>query len=180
MGLTWRDGLMVSASCVFLCGCAPTAPIQPYVIETAYRDSDFKPYGAPGSATLTGQAFLKTVGGDVKTCAGNKVTLAPATAYNLEALSHLSSLPVTDPRAKAAAKTAICDAEGKFEFDSVPPLKWIVVTLVTWGVPQVEDGIFGPVVNTEEQGGALTQIADLKPGHNRVILTDVDRVHPTH
>jgi hypothetical protein len=125
---------------------------------------------------LHGQAFLKTVGGDVKTCAGNKVYLMPATGYNSEILEHLPSpFSNRDARGDHFTKSTTCDAEGRFEFDDVYGAKWFVITDVTWGVPQLERGMFGLEVNVEHQGGMLLKPVDLQPGQNQVLLTDADR-----
>lgn len=163
---------------LWLGGCAPAQQPQPYALTATYQDAEFKPYGATGPATVKGQAFLKTVGGDVKTCAGNSVYLMPATVYNTEILEHMSpTTPISnrDPRAHEFTKATVCDADGRFEFDSVAGRKWFVITTVFWGVPQVEDTPFGPTVVTEPQGGRLVQQADLKGGVNQVLLTAVDR-----
>jgi hypothetical protein len=100
----------------------------------------------------------------------------PATAYNSEIIEHLpSAFSNRDARADHFTKSATCDAEGRFEFDSVYSSKWFVVTDVTWGVPQVGEGLFGPEVNVEKQGGMLLKSVDLVPGQNQVLLTDADR-----
>jgi hypothetical protein len=179
MNSNFQHGLAAACGCLWLGGCVATEQPQPYALVATYQEADFKPYGAPGPASVSGQAFLKTVGGDVKTCAGNKVGLVPATDYNTEALEHVSAAtPISneDPRAKAFSKSTVCDAEGRFEFDKVAARKWYVITNVSWGVPQVETGLFGPEVVTSQQGGFLLKQLDLKGGANQVLLTDADRV----
>jgi hypothetical protein len=145
-----------------------TAP-QSYTLTEAFREADFAHYVGAGPASLHGQAFLKTVGGDVKTCAGNKVFLMPATPYNTEIIAHASGLtPLAnrDANADRFTKSSMCDAEGRFTFDKVPATRWFVVTDVTWGVPTQVETMFGPIVTTKQQGGELVQSIDLKPGAN--------------
>lgn len=60
-----------------LSGCAA----QPYTIQTPFNDAEMAWSQSPGTAAIKGQGFLKTVGGDVKTCAGNVVSLVPDTPY---------------------------------------------------------------------------------------------------
>ncbi len=151
-------------------GCM-AAP-QPYALTQPYNEADFTPYAGVGLATLDGQAFMKTVGGDVKTCAGNKVYLVPATAYSDEVIahSHRGAPPIAnrDARATQFSRTAICDATGKFTFAQVPAKRWYVVATVTWGVA-TENGI-------NPQGGEVLKTVDLKSGQNQIIMTDDDRI----
>ena len=88
-----------------LAGCVQSRP--PYALRTPFLDSDFRPWSKPGPAAISGQAFLRTVGGDVKTCAGQDVSLMPGTQYN----------------------------EGRFSFGGLSARPWIVVVDVTWSVP---------------------------------------------
>jgi hypothetical protein len=52
-----------------LLGCSP----QPYALKTPFDEADFASYGKKGSATLHGQAFLVTNGGEVKKGAGKHI-----------------------------------------------------------------------------------------------------------
>jgi len=150
--------VLLACSALGACMGAP-----PYMIQTAYNEADFTPYKAPGDATLHGQAFLKTVGGDVKTCAGNAVYLMPATAYNLEIISAPgSSYANRDARSAQFTQQTTCDGEGRFSFARIAALPWIVVTDVTWGVP-VQYGV-------EQQGGMVHQTVQLAAGENSAVI----------
>jgi len=133
-----------------------------------FNVSDFLPFKGPGPANLDGQAFMKTVGGDVKTCAGNPVYLIPSTPYNDEVVVHsqLGSITNRDPQATQFTRSGICDVSGKFSFEKVPARRWYIVATVKWGVP-TENGI-------NAQGGEVMKVVDLKSGQNQVILTDAD------
>jgi hypothetical protein len=140
-----------------------------------FADEDFRPWAAAGPATLQGQAFLKTVGGDVKTCAGAKVTLIPATDYDRE-LTHAERTGHRDVTNLPAAwghyvKVTTCDAQGNFEFDGLAPRAWIVETVVHWGIPT--GSMLFPV---DVQGGTLNQEVSLRPGVNKTILSSSDEL----
>ena len=159
------------------------------LLTTAFNANDSAPWSGAGKSTLRGQAFLKTVGGDVKTCAGESVALVPTNPYFDELLEKwrvgVSVNP--DPRALATVRHSICDAQGNFTFTSLPTQRWYVLTSVTWGVPHIagpgEDAgplasaLFGipPAPTTDEQGGPLLQAVALQLGDNQVYLTDRDR-----
>jgi hypothetical protein len=123
--------------------CASMAPKPPRPIEVfaIASPADYAPYLAKGSGTVAGQAFLTTRGGDVKVAAGREVTLDPQTAYADEwygkygrDMSRWSEMP-TDSLFRAARRTTIADAQGKFVFAGVPAGKYLVRSSVTWEVP---------------------------------------------
>lgn len=161
---------------------------DPGKVETPFRDSDLQPYLGKGTANLRGQAFLKTVGGDVRTCAGSRVLLIPGNAYGDEMIAkeraNLTAKP--DRKFMAQIRDTICDAQGNFTFSSVPSARWYVSTAVTWGIPHIEQPgeragpitslIFGinPPPETDEQGGELIQAVSLQAGDNQAFLTDRD------
>ena len=67
---------------VGLMGCMTP---MPYEFTTPFSETDFGPWVGGGPANLKGQAFLRTVGGDVKTCAGAMVILFPCEIHRGEA-----------------------------------------------------------------------------------------------
>jgi hypothetical protein len=146
---------------------------------------ELAPWAGNGPANLRGQAFLKTVGGDVKTCAGERVLLLPGIPYVDElfekAKGGISASP--DPQLMSYVRSTICDAQGNFSFAQLPAQRWYVVTRVTWGVPHVEapGSQPGPLTSlllgiraapaTDQQGGELQQAVVLSPGENQAFLT---------
>lgn len=148
---------------VALVGCVRPAP--PFVIGVQYNDADFAPFKGPGPATLHGQAFMKTVGGDVKTCAGNAVYLMPVNWYNNEILnSGAQSFANRDDRADAYTLHTVCDSQGNFTFEHIAAKSWWVLTDVTWGVPNNYGGI-------DPQGGMMKQVVILHDGDNSTVLS---------
>jgi len=158
-------------------------------MKTPYVDADFAPWSGPGTATLHGQAFLKTVGGDVKTCAGEAVFLIPGNPYDDELVTAKGSgLANGDARVRSHFRETICDAQGNFAFEAVPAQRWYVATMVTWNTPHIyapgeqpepqTSFLFGGTIPAapalDQQGGGLLQSVTLQPGTNQVILTDRD------
>src|SRR5690242_9628440 len=118
-GNAMNRGSIVAALAVsagLLTGCVPPSP--PYQITTPFSETDFKAWDGAGPATLQGQAFLKTVGGDVKTCAGEAVSLMPATAYNTEIVNALRAgrehMANRTQRGDKYVLETQCDAQGHF------------------------------------------------------------------
>lgn len=100
-----------------------------------------------GPHTVAGQSFMRTVGGEVRTCAGNDVDLVPATRYAAERMrilygsdvsalktaSYVQSVPAsTDPEYVRLARSTKCDADGRFSFAKVADGTYYVITFVVW------------------------------------------------
>ena len=163
--------LIVPMMMLLMTGCVTA---RNYQLTTDYSDKDFAPWQGSGTAFLTGQAFMKTVGGDVKTCAGQEVFLMPGTAYNQEIMGQIlrpGSVKFSNrsPEADKYSRSSVCDAQGNFAFADLPALKWYVIVDVTWGVP-TQYGI-------NSQGGMLTKFIALIDGANKVILTGQNLAH---
>jgi hypothetical protein len=170
---------VTSSDCLFSDASAFNTPFDP---------SNFTSWSGDGSSNLHGQAFLKTVGGEIKTCAGEDVLLLPATAYVDDLLvktgAGVSVSP--DSRLMSLSHRTVCDAQGNFSVSRLPAQKWYVLTRVTWGVPHIESpgekpgplaslllGIRAPPA-IDQQGGDLVHSVELNPGDNQVLLTDRD------
>jgi hypothetical protein len=157
-------------------------------ISVPFDVSDVASWSGNGPSNLRGQAFLKTVGGDVKTCAGEFVVLLPATPYVDEVIAKGKAAVSADvdSRLMTYSRKTICDAQGNFSFAGLPAQRWYVLTLVTWGVPHIDapSARPGPLTSlllgipaspaTDQQGGDLVQVVTLTPGDNQVFLTSRD------
>ena len=109
---------------------------------------------APGTNSITGQAFMRQAGGGVVTCAANPVYLVPRTDYAVERMLNiygksenpgrqlLGVIPDDpDPGYLRLSRDTICDAEGDFEFFNVPDGEYFVTTGVFWMINQYfQDG----------------------------------------
>jgi len=119
-------------------GCAgslarPTQRQAQFILE------EYMPYKNSGTATIKGQAFLRQRGGNVVTAAGATIYLNPATSYSREYFDlqvmrgvHLSEV---DKRMLEYERTTIGDANGNFEFNSLPAGEYYIATTITWYVP---------------------------------------------
>jgi hypothetical protein len=155
---------------LFLQACSTTPP----PVATKYPPIDpawYEPYAAGGTATVAGQAFLRTRGGDVKVGAGSQVTLDPATPYSAAWWNSAAKLWVHRfeiPRSAEftrARKTTIADAEGRFKFTNLAPGSYYVRSIVTWERP----GGYG---TTALEGGIVFTPIDVAAGETKdVVLT---------
>ena len=127
--LLWLAVLLV----ISLNGCAPIPR------NVAFNEADFAPYAAGGTASISGQAFLKTVGGDVKYGAGNTVFLMPHNSYTEEtwnrALIRGENITPPDPQAERYTRQTTADGEGRFQFDNLAAGDYYVVCTIIWSVP---------------------------------------------
>lgn len=156
----------------FMIGLAATimacAPIpQPRLIP--FNEAEYTPYAQPGTATITGEAFLKTRGGDVKKGAGNKVYLNPVTSYSTEwyqrGVLGGQLLEPADERARPFFRETLADSDGRFEFQNLPAGEYYLACPIVWEVP-IGYG------NTMPTGGWAHARIKVGPGERvRAILT---------
>ena len=117
-----------------------------------FPEAEYLALPKTGTATVRGQAFLTTKGGDVKVAAGKRVLLNPVTSYSLEwyERSYVPSRRIeeADPKLEAYIRTQIADGNGRFAFKNVPTGEYFITTTITWEVPtgyqgtvQVEGGL---------------------------------------
>ena len=129
-----KIGIVVVVGMVALAACV--APIQRKV---EFDPAEYEPYAGDGDSTVRGQAFVKTRGGEVKYGAGNPVQLTPATTYSREWYVHgvLPGRRMTpaDHRERQYVRTKRADAEGRFEFKSLPAGEYYVTCEIEWEVP---------------------------------------------
>ena len=129
---------------VALAGCGAPA-LQ--VITNVYNPEDAAYIHEEGNAVIEGQGFLRTMVGEVRTCAGAKVYLIPVTEDSTERIYKLygninkgenSVNRVVDAPAQYYRDTrqTVCDAEGDFRFTGIPSGEYFVTTSIFWRVPQ--------------------------------------------
>ena len=162
-----------------LTACA-TTPYVPLTLENPFDPAAFEWAAKPGTGRIDGTALLRTVGGDVKTCAGLATALIPATPHTDELMRRTfnqggnlaTSTPTfanADPvQIGKVSRGTICDAQGAFSFTDLPAGTYYVLSTVTWGA--VKGGRY-PYIAT--QGGKLVQRVTLADGEARkVVLTE--------
>jgi hypothetical protein len=120
------------------------------VLNPPYYDREFTDVLIPsddslrmsqGTGGVYGQAFLKTVGGDVKYAAGSIVSVCPESIR--EQFVREATRAIREPD-RTSVSGQYCrhmkaDAEGHFEFDGLGPGNYFVATSITWQTP-IEDG----------------------------------------
>lgn len=153
-------------------GCATTNAGQATPKEMPFPDapaelSEYGPFLSGGNGIVTGQAFMKTRGGDVKLAAGNPVHLDPATTYSKSWLVLRGDMyryfhdAVPDSLFTAARKVATADAQGKFRFEGLAPGLYYVTTYVRWET----GGAYTPT-----QGGVLADSVRVEAGKTTDIV----------
>jgi len=156
-----------------LSGCAGFEPTPPVALTTAFDAAAFAWSTKPGGNTVTGDALLRTRGGDVKTCAGLNVTLLPATPYTAEYIwrrfgsedggysGNVDVGPITlAPDLDRFRRSGVCDAQGVFTFANLPDGAYYVIATVTWEVPEMA----GYYSYMSLQGGDIAKRVEVKGG----------------
>lgn len=119
-------------------GCVAPQP-RKAVRKATFIEEEYAKYRAPGTCTITGQAFLKTRGGDVKFGAGNEVHLNPVTSYSTEWYTSFIQqgrlLEDPDSRAMPFHKVVRADGNGRFKFTDLPPGDYYLACPIYWEIP---------------------------------------------
>jgi hypothetical protein len=147
------------AIAAFVAGCVtpqrqlttPQAAVpQPTV---PFDESALLPFAGKGTSTITGQAFLKTAGGEVRYGAGDNVLLIPVTPYTTQEVGWADSTLIIagvptptsqnmfDLRLQKYIRTVVGDGSGNFEFQNIPAGDYYVLCPIIWSVPNYELGI---------------------------------------
>lgn len=160
------DVRIIPLMALLLAGCAEEPAYQ---ILTPFHDDDFRLWKQSGPYSISGQAFYKQPAGPVISCAGETVSLMPLTGYNMELSKLLGGgkgiPPNYENRAHKYDKTAMCDGDGRFRFDGLPALNWLLITRVSWQ----ENGTFAfvPYVGgPTDKGGWLFQEITIESANN--------------
>lgn len=161
--------LAVVLAAFALVGCN-TAPTGPAARLSTFDPAEYAPYAGKGTGRITGTAFLKTRGGDVKLGAGCTVSLNPVTNYSREffvrTVMHEEPLQPADPRATEFNRLTVADATGSFEFTDLPAGEYYLSCAILWQAP----GVFrGSTVTTG--GFARAQVKVSEGGTTRAVVT---------
>ena len=169
-----RAGLIFALLAILFIACSGRQVIQADRVDKVDRipfpEAEYAalPIIGSGTATVTGQAFLKTRGGDVKTAAGNSVLLNPVTSYSRQwfETEYIGGKPLADydPRLEQFMVAKIVDAQGNFTFKNVPAGDYYVTTGVFWEAPTTN--------GLKRQGATLSQQVHVSDGQTvEIILT---------
>lgn len=133
-----------------------------------------------GDNAITGQAIMRTRGGDVKTCAGLDVSLIPFSAYAAqrvavtygpgeEGFGNREQRPFNpDPAIyHQTIRHTLCDAQGNFAFRQLPDGKYFLLVEVSWEA--VQGGYYAYLAG---QGGTMMTRVEVRGGQTvPLILT---------
>lgn len=160
--------LPIAALSFMLCACVAPKQQALQPVRTPFIEAEFEPYGLDGTGTITGQAFLKTRGGDIKLGAGNQVQLVPVTSYTTEGRNRVTiggeRLEPADPRIEKYRRTTIADGSGNFEFRNLPAGDYYITCVIAWEVPSQ--------YGMETTGGIAYGTAKVKAGEmTKVVVT---------
>ena len=138
---------------LLIAGCA-TVPVTEVPLSTTFSKSDVAWFDIAGTSKIEGSAFLRTKGGTVKTCAGYEVELLPYSSYAAERMSFIYGSATNGhligprrawtfipdhPDFYNSFKKVVCNANGEFEFGSLPAGDYFVIAKVTWDIEKVFD-----------------------------------------
>ena len=146
------------------CGCNHTR-------KETFDPAEYEPFMEQGDGHLTGQALLRTAGGDVKYGAGLPVVLTPVTAYSSEWYHHHvvkgCKISEPDPAAGRYQRQTVADGDGRFEFLDIPPGDYYATCWITWMVPSWLD----PTILEETGGWAHTQVTVSTERETKCVLS---------
>jgi hypothetical protein len=129
-----KSTMFVAAVAVSLIASSCQAP--PYQRTAPFDPGEYAPYERSGTASISGQAFMKTRGGDVKYGAGNDVYLNPRTTYSTEWYEHAvklqQRLSPPDERTEKYSKVVTADGEGRFTFAGLPAGTYYIACSISW------------------------------------------------
>ncbi|WP_175185685.1 prealbumin-like fold domain-containing protein [Achromobacter animicus] len=151
----------------------PAPPPAPEIPRVPFSEAEHNALKKTGTGGLTGQAFLRTEGGDVKTAAGSTVYIEPATSvtkqrFEVTCKGRKALAGKQDPRADKFIRETIADAEGKFKFNDLPPGAYYLITHVRWSAP-TRYGL-------SPQGGWLMKRVDIENKKTaEVLMIEADR-----
>lgn len=137
----------------------PPEPPKPQKRMVEFNSEEYKKYETTGAASIIGQAFTKTLGGDVKYGAGNEIKLFPITSYSTEAWDRAiiggELLEPSDENSNKYTKVTIADGQGNFKFKNLPPGDYYIYCVITWQVAlsgklTMTGGIVGSKIKIEE------------------------------
>lgn len=156
--------LAISAFVTLLTACAMQAPIQ----RPVFPEAEYQRLELSGSGSVSGQVFMRTVGGDVKYGAGSNVFLFPDTTYSefwyQRSYIEQKALTPPDERQMVYTKVTQADGNGNFKFSNVAPGNYYVSSSVVWQAPTQ----FG----LANQGGIVAKSISVSADNEmRVMLT---------
>lgn len=159
-------GFAVAVAAFTLTGCVVP---QQEVPRLPFPEAEYSALQKTGTGEVSGQVFMRTVGGDVKYGAGSVVYLQPVTSYTtqwyVDNFQGGKNLAPPDPRAALYSIKGQADGNGNFSFTGVPPGKYYLSSEVRWSAPS-QYGLL-------PQGGVIAKEVSVQNGQKlREMLTN--------
>ncbi len=134
---------------------------EPYQRQAVFVEEEYRLYAESGTGSISGQAFFKTAGGDVKYGAGDEIYLNPVTTYSTEWFkNHVVAerlISPSDPRALQYMRHTTADGEGRFKFEKLPAGGYYLMCRIVW---QYAGGYRGSLLSTGGLAYGQTKIGN--------------------
>jgi len=145
--LPQRSGVRDRASEVGSAVASSTEQREPVERDRPFISLEYDAYRINGTGSISGQAFLRTRGGEVKFGAGAMVHLVPVTSYSFEWYNREilggEVLAERDARAEFFHWTVRADGFGEFVIEELPEGEYFLASKVHWEI-QGPSGKFHP------------------------------------
>jgi hypothetical protein len=106
--------------------------------EALLNEAEYLPYRERGTGSISGQAYLKTAAGVMKTAHSDRVMLTPVTTFSTDYFDRVV-LHGEDASAEKDSRevwwVTVADGEGRFRFDALPAGEYYVTCKIVAMVP---------------------------------------------
>ena len=161
--------------CFVIAACAQATPPL-YNTTATFDPAEVAWAEGEGTSSISGSSVIRTVGGEIRTCAGNKVLLIPSSSYAQERMNLIygnldkgynqvgAEFETDDPNASTGVRSQVCDSQGNFYFKNLPNGEFFVVSSIFWQIPSGQ-------YSYKTHGGYLMERVVLDDNENaRVVL----------
>lgn len=166
-----RAALLALALPLLIAGCASTTNGERVQLAVPFDQDEALTQLRDGSNTIDGVGLMLHPFGGASTCAGQQVTLVPATAHADERMAALYG-PARQGRIwppgprfepdllayQAAARHTTCGPNGEFRFDRVADGTFYVATIIPWRPRPGEMQLASLAQRVTIQGGKVFKI----------------------
>jgi hypothetical protein len=133
--------LIMLVAALLLCSCVAPHPAAPRL--QTFNEADYRFSLQDGTATVSGEAFLTTRGGEIRPGAGRVVQLIPVTPYTTEVferqfINRERLTPRVEKRLDRYVRVLNADSRGEFRFEHVPAGSYYLLCLILWEVDYEE------------------------------------------
>ena len=137
---------LVVAAALAITACSSTSKPPPQDVRLKFDRNAHASYFPTGAGEIRGQAFLRQPDDASMTCAGREVIATPATAFFRQVieLAAMGQMPLIGEAVGAeyvaVVRQSVCDPNGNFSIEALPPGDWFVAAPVKWTAHNVIQG----------------------------------------